>query len=775
MNAINKILMAAVVAIPMIMLSGCSDDRYEGVQTGDGDLAISFVADDLVPGELKTRAGAATRVAKDNEELEIKSLHVFLFGSDGEYLQPSDQHRYQGYTYLADGISMLRIDKEGFLRPDLASNATVCVVANVERGTFTTTGEHPDEIGNLTDFRNFYYQPENYQGMLFNLPEEGMPMVAIKEGVDLAGSQGTIDVELTALMARIDVNLSVSSDASSTEYPSILLKSVTMNNMAQGAGFTAPDGETPGVIALKSSEPEQPGGTSIIYNRQAGRSLSFYVFENVRDDNGKLDTEVYPQDENFKEEYKQRYKPLFAQQDKATYARFDCLFTSYNGLTYNVTYDLYFGANSIKDFKIRRNSIYTNDVTIKGLVNVGDTNDKVIFDARVNVEPQENAYFISALRERQLDAHFCVFPMDVYVMETGCHVNIEILDAQTTNWIRMEKIPNDNMANGTVPDYLQGIAKAAGTAYTAGNGKRDFFTTDLVTNSLANNTFCEMNHRDRVYFYVDEFLSTQEAPRVAQIRISLVDAAGEVRESHDVEFDQYGLQEVTVRSGSWNEGYPGNGTTIYMERFEEYLNFSDPLEEYASDFVYTGLPWGANGSGINGTVSVQNPNFPWNRSTIDCYDNYYHGLEFTQYIVASVSDIPSLNRRPDTAAGYCWNKNKRSDTNGNINDPHWFLPGIRQLESCLVQYYNDYPEFRTSYYWSSAAAKYQYLLITREETTRARATKIIGFDGSGNPDYAESGSLNNTDNYTDEDGTGGRALRTQSLRIRACYTGPVNQ
>ena len=278
MKTINNILLAAAAAFSIAALTGCADDRYDGPQTGDGELAISFVADDLVPGELKTRAGG-TRVAKYNEELEIKSLHVFIFGSDGNYIQPSDGHRWQGYTYL-DGSSMLRIDKQGFLDESLARNATVCVVANVENGTFNVgDGDYPVEIQNLQDFENYTYLPENYQGLLFDLPD-GMPMVKIERNVDLVSRQGTVDIEMEALMARIDVNLSIDSDASDTELPSILIKSVSMMNMAQGAKFVAPESgaETPAEITLKNNESVQTGVTTMIYNRQEGKEFSFYVF-----------------------------------------------------------------------------------------------------------------------------------------------------------------------------------------------------------------------------------------------------------------------------------------------------------------------------------------------------------------------------------------------------------------------------------------------------------------------------------------------------------------
>lgn len=755
-------------AIITVILGGCSQEEiHDSSIDNNAGLSLSMVADDLVPGELKTRVGS--RVVKDNEEMEIKTMHVFIFGSDGNYLQSNENARYQGYTYLS-GTTMLRIDKEGFSNPEFADDATVCVVANVESGTFNLSGDTPKEIQNLTDFRNFVYTPKNYKGMLFNLPDEGMPMLAIKEGVKLISSSGTIDIELKALMARIDVNLSVSNSESQTELPSIILKNVKMYNMAQGVPFTMPDGyneqgelnETPTDVNVKDSENVQPGGTSIIYNHQSGKALTFYVFENIRDDNGKDDSVVYPtNDENFKDEYKQRYKPLFAK-ETATYASFDCQFTSYNGLTYDVSYNLYFGGDNIKDFKIKRNSIYTNNVLIKGLTQVGDSEEKFIFDARVNVSTATNAYFVSCLRERELDAHFNVFPMDIYVMEAGSHVKLEILDPTTTDWIRMERIPAANMSEGSVPEYLQGKAYASGNAYTAGNGKRNFFTEDLLQTLKSK---FDMYHRDRVYFYVDEFISVEEM-RQAIIRISLINAEGETKESYDVEFDQYGLLEVKyIKDGDKDYTY------IYMERFEEYLNFTDPLDQFSSDYVYSGLPWGPDGeTGLD-------------------RNNYYNGITVTSQIVDKFKDAPTLNKVPVTAAGYCWNKNMRSDENGNINNLSWFLPGIRQLENCLTQHYDKFPEFRGYYYWASSVAKKYGVWIlgpifggdndnlnlgTEEGEAQgyARATAVKGFDSDGNAVYAGSDRTGRFGDYTwdnYEDGNGGRAKRNTSLRIRACY------
>ena len=123
----------------------------------------------------------------------------------------------------------------------------------------------------------------------------------------------------------------------------------------------------------------------------------------------------------------------------------------------------------------------------------------------------------------------------------------------------------------------------------------------------------------------------------------------------------------------------------------------------------------------------------------------------------------NLNTKPKTAAGYCFIKNKR-DSEGNVPNPKWYLPGIRELERILEDYYIDYPEFREHFYWSSAAGESSSLLDSYENDNYARATKAyIKDDGSGF-DYYKSGT---SYEYTGENGTGGFAPRKTILRIRA--------
>ena len=114
-------------------------------------------------------------------------------------------------------------------------------------------------------------------------------------------------------------------------------------------------------------------------------------------------------------------------------------------------------------------------------------------DTRVNIDTQANPYFIEMLREREHDAHFCVTPMDIYIFEGGS-VTVEIEDPDNNKWIRMEPIYRD--------------------AQSAGDGKRDYFTVDLLDDldkesdsksyTVSYPQGYSGTYEERVYFYIDE-------------------------------------------------------------------------------------------------------------------------------------------------------------------------------------------------------------------------------------------------------------------------------
>ncbi|MFR3550506.1 MAG: hypothetical protein ACLTTW_09895, partial [Coprobacter sp.] len=571
---------------------------------------------------------------KDENEKKINQLYIFFFGSDGEYLKGGYLTGYRdapddgGYYAPGQGVSLLKIDNQAFVNKELASKATVYAVANVDPVIFgrDRNGDgRPDGITNLSDLKNLVYAPESVS---LGLPSGGMPMVGSKV-IDLTKTETSTDderrIDLTALMARIDVNIQLDSEVEENNLPALTLVEWTAKNLSTKVPFS-----TPAVNTETGVDWEDIWTKSIttsmqrtIFNKNGQIAFTFYMYENMQNAEWKVDEGekwadpslageegLYP--DSIKDYQKQRYKPYLANKNAAA-VELHGFYTTYNGATYEVRYTLYLGANHTDNFQVKRNHQYKNNITIKGLTSQNIETGEYTLDARVNIEEDENEFYIAMLRERNHDAHFCVTPMDVYMFADKSTKNPtmevilgEVPDNSETpteetvpGWIRMEKIKASDMEKGTVTEsgftaYDEGSNTgthlATGAAWTAGNGKRAFFTKGLVTRTLNNETGKRVtieNSRDRVYFYIDENLSTTEN-RQATVTLIYKENGKEIKR-RTVTLEQVHLLPVTMRDGG----------TLYMEQYEEYLDHYDPLDEYSTNQVYTGLPWADKNSDLD--------------------------------------------------------------------------------------------------------------------------------------------------------------------------------
>ena len=117
------------------LLLACQQDEWEqpfGGTNGEG-LQLQFSTEGLMDRYVVTSKGTDV---KTPTEQEIRSLHVFIFDAEGNYLEAADAHRYQGYRTIPGGKNVLNIDRQGWAEPEKAETATVIVVANVQDGTF---------------------------------------------------------------------------------------------------------------------------------------------------------------------------------------------------------------------------------------------------------------------------------------------------------------------------------------------------------------------------------------------------------------------------------------------------------------------------------------------------------------------------------------------------------------------------------------------------------------------------------------------------------------
>ena len=814
-------LLAAVALLGIAGLSSCrQEDPFEPSGMPDDPMTtLTFVSDPMSFHRVTTRASDI----KEENEKRINRLHVFFFDAEGNYLEGAyltgypDASQRGGYYSPGEGVTLLKIDRELFDNPGLAKSATVYAVANVDAGFFGRDDDgdgRPDGIRSRADLEQFVYRPASGT-VSTGLPAEGMPMVGVRT-LDLTGGTPENDrqVELTALMARIDVTIQLDSEVQDGNLPAFYLMDWTARNLPTQVAFTAPDagGRTGWTEAWTTQSNVSLQRT--IYNRNGQISFTFYMYENIQQPEWKIDPgeewanpnvdpatltdaerekALYP--EGITDAQKQRYKPYLAHADAASIVLHG-FYMTYNGAAYEVRYTLYLGANHTNDFSVKRNHQYKNDITIKGLTAQDSETGEYTLDARVNVEEEDNEYYIAMLRERNHDAHFCITPMDVYLFapETADPTMEVILGevpegsetpdpATVPDWVRLERIAAADMAAGTVSEsgftaYAQGGSHlAVGTPWTAGNGKRAFFTRGLLKagGALYGNTRTTIqDSRDRVYFYLDENLALQD--RSATVTMIYKENGVEKRR-RTLLLVQAHLLPVAMRDGG----------TLYMEQYEEYLDHYDPLDEYATDQIYDGLPWADLNSGLE-DFEVEQLYETWFATPITstAYDPpgqvFNDGYPYTSFVIyRSNQGVMTLNDRPRSAFEYCFNRNKRN-MDGTIdmqydykswydaylevtNGSKWFLPGIRQMEDALTQYYTTFGEFQTDYYWSSSAGEREGG-TSGQSTTRARATKVDLNDPTG---YAQSGGggRDGWQKYAYEYDRGGYALRTEVLRIRA--------
>lgn len=769
----------------VVTLFACQqEEEWDMAQQSKDEISLNISTTGLMNQYTVTTKGTDV---KTTEEQEIKSLHVFIFDNEGNYLEALDDHRYQGYRSITGGKTVMNIDREGWREPDKAKTATVIVVANVEEGTFHggSAGAHPENIDNRDAIANFVYKPLKERAIT-QLPESGMPMYGRVDEVDLTSSnkEQSIDIPMKALLARVDVSLEINSSSSdlTNTLPSLSVTECKVLNVPLATKFTQEDAETsldPETGMGKNEFTFPPTTVQTIYNKNGKLEYTFYTFENLQEPARTEPEGGYP--EGLTEDQKQRYKPELADKDNSMVFQLSGKYITYNGAAYDVIYSLYLGANHTNDFKVARNKQYKNNVTIKGIVDAGNNPEHVTFDTRVNVSAS-NPYFVSMLKDRTLDCHFNVVPMDIYFFQENPSspvtqkMTVEILDPTTASWVRMEKVTATQMENGEAPNT---DCMATGEEWHAGNGKRKYFTTDLVTNTLSENTSIEVDaSRDRIYFYVDENLdvwhlgdSRDQRTRTATLKLTYYENDQEIG-TRELVLEQSKLLEVQYIPGDeGDEGAGMVGKVFYIEAYEEYLSHGDPLNEFTNNQIYTGLPWEDYTGGSGTTIGR------YETLGTKCSSNFYEGHPFTEKIAQEVEarrtgsgwlwdpyvyhyDHLDLNAKPKTAAGYCFIKNKRN-ADGSVPNPKWFLPGIRQLERILGHYYLEYTEFQNNYYWSSAAGEGGG--IYDENPNYARATKAyIGTDGKFH--YYNSGTGNI---YDGDKGEGGFASRKEVLRIRA--------
>ena len=683
----------ALLLLSLSFLSwSCNDDfqapdQYHGqcmtLTAECGEMLPQFID----PTDLQSRAGDA----KDKEEKEINTLHVFFFDSKSDasgkhpLLVPGDVE-FKPYQCLTTNIlavpELEKIFQQGtgdiivralanlsgkdasgnivdptalrFYTEYSKDEENVVFIKGTHRGDGADGEPELYEITCLEDLNDWVYCPvlrSEEETTIDKLPKAGMPMVGERtiKPSDYGGATGTnLKIPMKAMMARIDLKIKLDPDNvnSALGLPKMTITGYGVMNMPtrvpftprNGGGYNAPADTTDQPLEKELVKEE----VNTITKDQEVR-FRYYTYENVRqpnwnakrtDESAAYDLSVDPPVVNYpngvtKDEQKQRWKPTIARKWSASAIIIRGQYVTHQNLTYNAQFTIYIGDNTVDDFKVCRNRQYVNNITIKGLDYVRNSDDGVYtFDGRVNVVT-DNPVYISVVNERKVDAHASVLPMDFFFMRTfdpdkgeeepNSEVEISLVDPnnpdRTPRWLRMEKIPGEAMRTGVYrteeEDFIQGME---GIPYSPGTGARKYFLYNLVNDILKDNTSTVIKRRSdgsrtRVYFYIDENVPETKQPsgqnwpdRMATVYVTyrLRDNEGNVIEERPrtIDIEQRGLLRVESTANNRNMDF-------YIEYYEEYMAHNDPLDMHdIPGQVYDGLQWCKPASDFNnGSVS----------------------------------------------------------------------------------------------------------------------------------------------------------------------------
>lgn len=782
------------VLAAVLLLCSCSVDEL--VPSVEGNMVQ--VTGRVMPF---TENGAVTKSTKNSYETVVKNMALFVFDSDGDKVD---------YNLVPSGQPLFIIDRNNTPYSDHdQTKMAACklyILANIPdadqimlEGITTESGFLAADctIGNVIRTSGI----DSYGGLpmwgAITKTESGGDIDLRSTSTALVGS--VLTIPLTCMMSKLTFNISVDPVQKSDYVQRFELKSWTVENAPENVRVAQPAGtaesvhaDGPFLEAVTFGQVDN-GVNPVMQGASTKMSFCCYVPEHrVLPSNSSVD---YPAgiDDVFRQNYKPRW---LTDSDKPLKITLNGVYTDHRNLEKQVTYTIYPGADNWKDFFVERNHEYIHNISIQGISNsIHGEELSVSLDCRVDV--QQNDFRFELERETLLDSHWEIRPiritLDPVAHPNADHIEVEIMNASSASWIRMEMPTTSQISSGKGTTYCN-VADGA-----LASGKRRFFTSDLVTNTLSGNTLVSFQASDTgnsgtsyehtIWVYIDENTALPSSPgssvRTADLQCRYYEknqTAPSVTE--DYYFMQKSLHNITY-----------NSHTYGIEFYEEYLYNFDASEQYGS--TTDGMAWGLNNtqlsnkyksynysaSGLIGGYIASVINSAMQKVAIK-YDFYltrdgvkegltvrdYSGYEFTQEIASNTNSgigVLATNAQPQSAVEYCFNKNKRkSDGTVDVDNMHWYLPAIDEIEDICKGGYSDFEVFQDKYYWSSQPAykigKMDYVAkVTSEEVVfdyyfddigqaedpnniigRARATKINDrFENVKSESHGQAGLL----------------------------------
>ncbi len=726
----------SLLAITFAVLAGCTLTDME-LKTGSGIVTVMGTAAEFKGITVSTKA-------VEEDEKKVSEITMAIFDSDGNVVGRI-VNIHASETNPVFVIDTKFRDNNGNLKPYILAGDETIYITNDQTllnscniymiaNSWEYIPKNNEGIPTITKESELLQIQIPVNASNLTIPDNGFngfPMIGKSGNIDLSadrsGATQMEDITMLKLYAKINVSIQINAENVITN-PKFTLTGWKVSNVPTVVKLGEPanneetiyaNGDKSKLFESYESKVLSSGSlnisNSISLDNPDKMQFTFYIPEHRVIADNEI---IYPDEINISTDtehtIKQRYKPLLCSDGKnPLYVTINGIYTDHQNQMHTVTYTIYLGQDSYSDFCVNRNQQLNNIVTIKGVTNNNpgfDEDGKPIFnisaDYRVEVESNGN-YVVKVERDALLDSHFEVRPLDVYINGGGT-VKISVVDASSTDatdkyriWLRMEN-------GGTGDDYI-------GT-----KGVRKYFTTDLVTNTLKNNTTIEINSNDanstlqeRIWLYFDEnpnvFDRTEpnndelnKQYRDITIRLEYYNPNGTKDDSQtrNITFRQMNLW----RLWSYTDETKTTKKRFYdIEYHEEYLN------NYASDQPFgqttDGLPWGLNGLSLSKhyeATDLGNTGTGWwdyildifgaslspyydysldtDRNYLEQIDKFkdidiattheFAGLNFTKQI-AYIGEISSkmkdmtLNVSAETAIQYCLNKNKRN-SNGEI-------------------------------------------------------------------------------------------------------------
>lgn len=721
-----------------------------------------------------------TRASKDPAlgETRVTSMAIALFPIEGDEIQPCIYFTYEEgsnliFTIDRGDVIFNGYDNEPFAMYIFANMPSMAdVVAGPDCTLAKLKKEHIHEVstsyvtsvpptgfpmmGSLGDYTASGNKA--YDGKRFILkPSKGTEN---PNGLPTVEGNPTdyLPVPMPAMYAKFsfDISLETEQYVKDGVHAKFSMDGYSINNIPRTVDFDETTNSD--VDVLEGSNVVLPGvaeNTSIKFD--------FYLPERLLTPETSAEEYKYPLGDNSalvdyddipadRKKYAQRYKgKLLGEDQKATYITINGSYRTHQDHKYNVSYDIYLGEDNYGDFNIRRNMNYVNKVIIKGLTaskNQAVNGGSVAIDHRVTATNSATPLIMNLRRETLLDSHFEVRPLRVrlnpiYLDDdnnpiSGAKVTVQVLNAV-------------DPVNGAVPDWVRLEYKnsaPAGDATYCENGKRKYFTTNLVTEMLKEGgktisaISLENGGNHTFWIYVDENTEVcnddegggengtapdgliDDDVRSARIRITYSDNTRKVYEPIDYIINQHALYPVESADGQ---------RTYYIEYHEEYLYNYDSEDLYGQT-LEEGLPWGLNDVQLSKqykSFKIGEDNTKWNAYYDAVYneDNYYlfydfyieshdafaktnkaqkvrsyAGQEFTKEIVSTAGiQYLTMAEQAESAVQYCYNRNK-INSEGKVDTVKWYLPSVDELEDFIVSGYGRFEEFQDNYYWTSQPA-----------------------------------------------------------------------